>query len=277
MRGQESLTFNDVPGNLSGSLWATHFQFLNDTSEMQYGLDGARAVANAPANQVPDEKRRFLRDTEEILDHTFEHKIAPPYVFSFCGVGDLLGQWREYGGGGSGFSIAFDYKELSGLFDGPTGALPITYDPTDQRDILSATVEAYWETFLRWEHRCEQRFCLPSAPEREGSIEDHCQYNLVSLLVTELATFKNPGFKEEREWRLFRWGEGSSPRKFRTGRFGVIPYIELSPPQGQKLPIKKVIQGPTADRSSAKRSVKMLLEDFGYAGVEVEVSTIPLR
>jgi hypothetical protein len=167
----------------SGSLWATHFQFLNDTSEMQYGLDGARAVTSTLAEQGSEAKRRFLGDTEERLDHLFEHKIVPPYVFSFCRLGDLLSQWREYGGGGSGFSIAFDYGELSGLFGGPTGVLPITYSPTDQREILSATVEEYWKVLLRWEHKCDPTFRLPSAPENEGSIGDHCQSNLASLLV----------------------------------------------------------------------------------------------
>jgi hypothetical protein len=95
--------------------------------------------------------------------------------------------------------------------------------------------------------------------------------------LTEFVTLKDPAFKEEKEWRLIRFGEGGSRRQFRTGRLGVVPYIEFAPPDGKMLPITKVVQGPTADRSSAKRAVEILLKDLGYAGVEVEVSTIPLR
>ena len=95
--------------------------------------------------------------------------------------------------------------------------------------------------------------------------------------MTEFVTLKDPAFKEEKEWRLIRFGEGGSRRQFRTGRLGVVPYIEFAPPDGKMLPITKVVQGPTADRSSAKRAVEILLKDLGYAGVEVEVSTIPLR
>ena len=95
--------------------------------------------------------------------------------------------------------------------------------------------------------------------------------------MTEFATLKNPGFREEHKWRLVRLDEGSTSRKYRPGRYGVVPYIELMPQNGEKLPITRILAGPTADQSSTKRSIEMLLKDFGYAAVEVEVSTIPLR
>jgi hypothetical protein len=271
--------YTDASGLLgilrSCSLWATHFQSLNDTSEMHYAIKQARDLLDGLVEEGPEKKGRFLLSARELLDEAFKGEGAAPYFVSFCDLGNLLSQWREYGDRGSGFSIGFDLVRLSALFGPGTSVMKIAYDPEIQRDVLSATFEEYWNILLRWQHKCAQPFDLPSAPE--GSIEDHCRFQLVSLLLTECAAFKNPGFKEENEWRLIRLGKGNSPRKFRTGRFGIAPYIELNPPNDQKLPIKKVMQGPTTDRSSAKRSVEMLLEDYGYAGVEVEVSTIPLR
>ena len=258
----------------SNSLWATHFQFLNDSSEMRYGEKQARDVIDALAEKQP-EKERFWISAAKLLKDVFEEEIASPYVVSFCFMGDLLSQWREYGDRGTGFSIGFDCEGLSKLFGPITSVLNIRYNPEDQRCVLSATFEEYCNLLLRWEHKSGERFDLPSAPER--SLEEHCRAQLVSLLMVEFAAFKNPGFVEEQEWRLFRLGEGGSPRKFRTGRFGIVPYVEFKPPSGQRLPITKVIQGPTVDRTSAKRSVEMLLEDLGYAGVGVDVSTIPLR
>ena len=257
----------------SRSLWATHFQSLNDASEMHYGMKQVRDLINA--KKEIDEKR-FLLSAMGLLDAAFI-PVGTPYVVSFCPVGDLLSQWREYGDRGSGFSIGFDFIELSGIFGTGTSVLKIEYRPNVQLEILSDTLDAAWSILQLWESKCgQQRFTL-SLPSAEGTIEDHCRWQLVSLLLGECATFKNPGFREEQELRLVRLGEGDSPRKFRTGRFGMVPYIELSPPSGQKLPIKKIMQGPTADPTAAGGSVQMLLEDYGYADVSVEVSTIPLR
>ena len=240
---------------------------------MYYAIEQARDLLDGLVKKGPEKKARFLRSAKKLLDEAL--KRATPYVVSFCDVGNLLSQWREYGDRGSGFSIGFDLEKLSTLFGGGTSVLKVTYDPEVQRDILSATFEEYWNILLRWQHKCRQTFDLPSAPE--GSLEDHCRAQLVSLLLTECAAFKNPGFKEEKEWRLIRLGEGSSPRKFRAGRLGIVTYIELDPPSARKLPIKKLMLGSLADRSAAERSVERLLEDCGYADIKVEVSTIPLR
>jgi hypothetical protein len=271
--------YTDASGLLgilrSCSLWATHFQSLNDPSEMHYAITQARDLLDSLVEKGPEDKGWFLRDAKELLNEAFEGEGLAPYIVSFCDLGNLLSQWREYGNRGSGFSIGFDFRRLSAIFDTGTRVFKITYDPKVQCDVLSATFEEYWNVLLRWQHKGAETFDLPSAPEQ--NIKCHCVAQLVSLLLIECATFKNPGFMEEKEWRLIQLGAGDSHRKFRTGRFGIAPYIELKTPNDEKLPIKKVIQGPTADQFSAKRSVEMLLQDYGYAAVEVEVSAIPLR
>ena len=145
----------------SSSLWSTHFQSLNDASEMHYGRSLAWGLADTAE---PGDKRRFLLRTMEIADSVIVQG-ATPYVVSFCSSGDLLSQWREYGGRGAGYSIAFGFKELSALFDA-TSVLPITYDPGIQREILNCTFEEYWSVRLRWAAKC-------------NGIESRCQDDMV--------------------------------------------------------------------------------------------------
>lgn len=122
--------YTDTTGLLgiirSCSRWATEFQSLNDVSEMHYGRNRVRDLINT-LDEKESEKKRFLRNAMDLLGGAFVG--APPYVVSFCDLGNLLSQWRAYGDGGAGFSIAFDCKELSKLFVQGTSVLPITYDP----------------------------------------------------------------------------------------------------------------------------------------------------
>ena len=192
-----------LPGILrSRSLWATHFQSLNDPSEMRYGIDQATSRIRALADEGPEEKCRFLRPVGELLDGSTV-VVATPYVVSFSDDGKLRSQWEKYGDGGVGFSIAFDLRQSSTLFGEGTSVLNIAYDPTVQPDILSATIEEHWNVLLRWEPLCgQQRFARPSTTEEE-SLEGHCRTQLIFLLLlTECVAFKNPDpFREEQEWR----------------------------------------------------------------------------
>jgi Protein of unknown function (DUF2971) len=161
---------------------------------MHYAQKLACDLLDGLVKKGPEKKERFLRSARKLLDKAIIGGVTP-YVVSFCDMGDLLSQWREYGDRGAGFSIAFDFEKLSVLFGDGTSVLKITYDPAVQREILSATIEQYWSVLLRWEKKCR-------------GIAERCPIELASLLLTEFAAFKNPGFKEEQEWRVVRLGEG---------------------------------------------------------------------
>ena len=200
-----------------------------------------------------------------------------PYVVSFSKTGNDLSQWREYGDRGAGFSIEFDYEGLSSLANLSMGAgvLDVTYHPELQREIIPETCKNFADIFGRWEHLGPLVFELPASGSK-GNCEEHCRCHLISLLLTVCAAFKDPAFLGEDEARLVRLGNGMLPPKFRTGRFGITPYIEITAPS-QKLPIKKIWQGPTSDRSFAESRLKALLKERGYRDLEFEVSKIPLR
>ena len=126
---------------------------------------------------------------------------------------------------------------------------------------------------------------------------DQLQEALYPFLFSA-ATFKNPAFFEEKEWRIVTLlscpdlPDGNSessldiPVEFRNGIIGITPYIER--PLGLATcysPLRRIVVGPTPHMEQAVRGVEMLLENKGIHlrsqdfpnGVEVVPSKIPYR
>ena len=85
-------------------IWATHYRYVNDFSEFDYG----RGIA-----------LRIIRDIKTGSDHVIvklmldkilefieaESAVNHYYVACFCGEDDLLSQWRGYANAGIGYSL----------------------------------------------------------------------------------------------------------------------------------------------------------------------------
>jgi hypothetical protein len=108
--------------------------------------------------------------------------------------------------------------------------------------------------------------------------------------------FKHPGFEDEREvralWTVSPWWRFV---KYRPGRFGVTPYIEVAAsdsPQNQgerasqdfirgedvgRLPIRTIRIGPTRAADDTEKSLRALLDANGYGDVRIRRSSTPYR
>jgi hypothetical protein len=92
----------------SNCLWATATQFSNDLSEIEYAV----SLATDIINEVWGSKRHMSPWEKMLTEHLVQlfatplHTFGQPFIVSFCEDGDLLSQWRAYGGA-SGFSLAF--------------------------------------------------------------------------------------------------------------------------------------------------------------------------
>jgi hypothetical protein len=95
---------------------------------------------------------------------------------------------------------------------------------------------------------------------------------------------------EEAEWRLVwlgaQWGQDVGERliSFRPATTSLVPYVELTPLAraghlGGRLPICRVVVGPTAHPELASQAARVLLNQNGYPSVHtsVQASTVPLR
>ena len=94
----------------SQTMWATHVDYLNDASEVQYGQ---RLVVEMLAAYEAESK---LEATRAILARTRDTfglvTSTDLYVLCFCEQGDLLSQWRGYASGGAGYAIGIDPERL---------------------------------------------------------------------------------------------------------------------------------------------------------------------
>lgn len=123
------------------TLWATHYKFLNDFTEIVFFRDKliellvphvleiykktiAQSFENEDTiNQAGGLKYRAQIDTERFIDTMYRITGNDIYILSFCGQYEdsyinqngLLSQWRAYGIDG-GFALIFDTKKLETIF-----------------------------------------------------------------------------------------------------------------------------------------------------------------
>ena len=96
------------------------------------------------------------------------------------------------------------------------------------------------------------------------------RYRAKELLIS----FKNPGYKEECEWRIVATVHKKSEKiHYRNGRFGITPYVKLNLSRRDdlpsfNLPLTALWVGPNSPTKKNTRGVEMLLES---KGVEVEL------
>ena len=121
-------------------LWATEFSFLNDASELSYGMNLSIEVLEneicSHANTILD---KYLLLVEDLIKK--KKDINPYFVTSFSEYKDLLSQWKGYGQNGQGFSLGFDLKELSrwkrkDILDVNYYIQPVIYNCEEQKNEL---------------------------------------------------------------------------------------------------------------------------------------------
>jgi len=93
----------------SESLWASDMLCLSDASEATYGQDLiVRAIYEPKGGLVPSKHRDKFEESMR-----FAFRMYSAFVVCFCEDGDLLSQWRGYGGEGEGFALEFNRAWLS--------------------------------------------------------------------------------------------------------------------------------------------------------------------
>jgi hypothetical protein len=98
------------------------------------------------------------------------------------------------------------------------------------------------------------------------------------IKIMEISSYlKDESFIDEEEYRIVVEKEKSDETMYRQGNSMIIPYIEVNfSDDDGKLPISKIIVGPTPHPELSKMSVSSLLKSKGY-DIEVEISKIPYR
>jgi hypothetical protein len=244
----------------SRHIWASEARAATDTSEISYGERIIRETLEAVIPNAPQDLRRGLSAFTLVVDEVSRHQRI--FVASFCEKGDLLEQWRAYTL--NGYCIRFAGNVLEEVANWLLTR--VIYDPAKQREIVQKTLTAHTAELER----------LVRAGDADGV--NHVCGNLGAQLSLYAASFKNPVYEREHEWRGTTGGARGTMRSRRASRRHV-PYVEidLSNGSGELLPIVEVIHGPGQDRRTALPDLQKTLRDHGYSASLAKSSQLPLR
>ncbi len=246
---------------------------MNDFMEVHWGYQVWEKAAGSLIDEVGKE---FLDGIDAVIHVSGLKALALASCMSR--KGDVLSQWRAYGGDGTGYAIGFNASELVQL---PVQPLCIEYNLDKQ------VKEA--QAFIRAIHEVESN---------ENVKQSSHFINACARFAFALNSFKNPAFLEEDEVRLihlvnFESSNGSlrlvDPGGTAFGKpvatldvgfhmSGSTPVAHLDIPfTGTEClcPIAEVVLGPKND--SMLRGVSVMLETMGLANVRVWKSEASYR
>ncbi|QIM15547.1 DUF2971 domain-containing protein [Leucobacter insecticola] len=214
-------------------------------------------------------------------------------VACFCASDDLLGQWRAYSQG-KGFAIGFDSKALAkrwitetreGVFAPVRYSLETAMETADRhgKEIADA-----WKAALPGGIEAVAADSFRGGEILESDVESLARQlcgldSLIGPLLMSAAFHKDPHFTDEREWRLVtrlaspisKKDDGGGARS-RDGGLAIYRAVKFqeSPDDG---PIRRVRVGPGLPFEEQGRALEWTLSAFGYNGVDVLESAVPLR
>lgn len=272
------------------ALWATSARMLNDSSEIEHGLELFQEALRVLVDRVAVDDRQ--RDFIERVRTTTEERLDAHELFVVCASakGDDLSQWRGYSAG-SGFALAVD----PGAVLVATGQAmpdiycnvawpkvewrPVVYGPKKKKKLMAHLAQ----------------YVAATTPE-EGDLDGFGLQMTVATVLESITRVKHQGFRSEREIRLVI----SNPElqghvQFRSGEFGPTPYVVLGAHPGgyngqpfgpsmlalkstAPLRILEIAIGPAQDYKVAENGVRNLLRTLGREDeIRVTRSAVPYR
>lgn len=286
-------------------LWATSHRFMNDSQEPKHATKVLKDAAESVRNGLQsDHQKRF-----DGLMRSAERSHLEAFLLCAAREPDLLTVWRGYG---SSVPYAIELDATTDLLPvqqvkgdehpfppegwGPEeidedddGRPIVGDDPDDVRIELQEWSPVHYDTATA-RSRVEQ---IAKLAAREPEPFSDALLPWVNLAGIDLLQLKHAAFKDEREARMVfevypRW----KFVKHRATRFGLTPYIEVSPADSAnqravndrfvtkaatKLPIRAVHIGPSPLGDESVDALREFLEFNGYPDVHVEKSATPFR
>jgi hypothetical protein len=273
-------------------LWGSHYKYLNDSSELDYGI---RLVAKRIADRIKTLEGVARTTTETLFKDVTEttFKDCDVFIACMCSRENLLSQWRGYSAGG-GYSVALKPRRLKGQYravipppnDWGIGLAKVIYDPEEQHRMITEVESptfAYLGMLIDRLVEMVQTTELDRVRKWLAKWSVHAVSAMMFALFQMAYRFKDPCFKEEQEWRFIHLREKDDQEivKYRTAQGLIIPYIEFpihsADPDEFCFEIDSITCGPHVRGDLAERSVRMLLKKHGFDNVAVRSSTIPIR
>lgn len=266
-------TFRGLLGIVRGrTLWASDVRYMNDSAELKHTADLIRLEVSqriAAGHPRPELLNRFL--------DWVKHRITNGHMLfgaSFRSNGNLLSQWRGYGGVGKGVSIGFDPDYvLRCAVEQDFQIGRCIYDRDEQQRLIGQIVD----TVERQAERVDT--------STDDTAADHRRefQAIESDLLRIAAVLKHPSFEEEQEWRLVSpviTDYLSAAVLFREGTSMLVPYVEFRflPEHDRPICLQHMYLGPTAHDNISMNSLQLFLGKHGVVPTHgISYCEIPYR
>lgn len=257
------------------TMWATHYNFMNDPTEFVTGEKICNRAINKIEKELGIPKESKVRNViaykefESIirgLNRTMAISVDVPkrisYLVSFSRKFDCLALWNMYAQNGNGISLVFSKEKMI------DGHLVLT-------NCLYETINPNLYNKIKQEYQS----CIDELLKNKINYNDI--YKFLSTYFTAKTIYikygsfiKNRAYKDEKECRLI--AGRADKTLFREKNGMIIPYVE------QKIPfdcLDSIMVGPTADFERVRESILLFLESKGIKWEEdkIKKSKVPYR
>ena len=264
----------------SGTIRFSNALYLNDKEEVTYSykliVNLIEEMPNLNIELFSSIKTYFYKKYKNIVDgnDSFLNKYEY-YTISFSTDNDNLTLWNNYSKGQkyTGYNIGFCKKDLIADME-RQGFNAVYGNIIYNRDVQKTILKLIFE---KWNKQYEKNLIAKNSAKKLEKKQDTI-FELVDILSIISLFFKNPHFKDEKEYRII-FINNFSPSSYKqtkifekNGLF--IPYIEY---KFLKRTVSSINIGPTLDENIFYTSTCRLLANFGYENKTINRSKIPLR
>ncbi len=264
----------------SGIIRFSNALYLNDKEEVTYSyklivnlIDETENLNKELFNQI---KEYFYKKYKNIVDgnDNFLNKYEY-YTISFSTDNDNLTLWNNYSKGQTytGYNIGFYKKDLIEDME-RQGFKSVYGNIIYKRETQIMILKMIFE---KWNKQYEKLLSTKQTVKKTEKQQD-ILFELIDILSIISLFFKNPHFRDEKEYRIIfiiNFGNNSYKQTKIFEKNGLfIPYIEY---RFLKRTVSSINIGPTLDENIFYTSTCRLLANYGYEKKTINRSKIPLR
>ncbi|MBW2003975.1 MAG: DUF2971 domain-containing protein [Deltaproteobacteria bacterium] len=248
---------------------------MNDAGEFDY----ARNVVYEALNEIgrrhnlPPIAQSLAIYTRKNLDQFLNDTTEMSRAYCACITvsSDHPEQWETYAEDGKGFAIGFNLRKVLNnqvpahqMGKPYIFCAPVTYNESDQRDLVWRLVEAGIRDLQAFADTCSKQ------PEDLTALRDRVTKEIVVHLLGFINFIKAPAYSSEREMRLFLDPNDGTLKASYIQHYKhdneSIPFvfIDLRNPETRRLPLAEIKVGTKASFFEEKAFLEDLLDELGY-------------
>lgn len=253
--------------NPNFTMWATHYAFMNDSSEYEFGKRVCKEAMEIYENRngITGEQSFFTYLPDDATKMWTEQE---PYIISLSEDDSSAAMWSMYADGGKGVVIILEAKSpMLRKFEDETPS----YRKPSKCHYCEKSTDLIDDNYVPLLHKIFEI----------QKNDPNCQITThpIDAYLRIPPTIKHKAFEYEKEHRfVFMNRNDKYEIKHRSRNGKIVPYIEEKIPSSR---IKGIIVGPRADFEQVKLSLQMFFKskggDLTRLCDEIYQSDIPFR